>query len=75
FNHSGLVFIFGRWVGSVSSNSKRCISSGIRLSSIGYTYREAGFCLEELKGASRELESPLEKVEEDLDHHGFSYET
>ncbi|GKF43903.1 hypothetical protein Tco_0130455, partial [Tanacetum coccineum] len=55
FNQSGLVLIFGRWASPVSSNSKRCISYGIGLSSTGCTDGEAGFYMEELEGASHEV--------------------
>nr|GEU81011.1 hypothetical protein [Tanacetum cinerariifolium] len=75
FNQSGLVLIFRRWATPVSSDYKRCISSGIRSSLTGCLDGEAGFCLEELEGASLDSKSPLEEVEEDLDHHGVSCET
>ncbi|GKG18795.1 hypothetical protein Tco_0373093, partial [Tanacetum coccineum] len=75
FNQSGLVLIFRRWAALISFDFERCISSGIGLSSTGCSDGEAGFCLEELKGASRVSESSLEEVEEveeDLNHHGAS---
>ncbi|GKG48767.1 hypothetical protein Tco_0512914, partial [Tanacetum coccineum] len=53
FNQSGLVLIFRRWAALISFDFERCISSTIRLSSTGYSDGEAGFCLEELNGASR----------------------
>ncbi|GJZ88011.1 hypothetical protein Tco_0659793 [Tanacetum coccineum] len=74
-NLSGRVLIFERWAAPVSSDSERCISFGIGMSSKGCSDREADFFLEELEGASRVSESLLEDVEEDLGHHGVSYET
>ncbi|GKD14169.1 hypothetical protein Tco_1198576, partial [Tanacetum coccineum] len=52
FNQSALVLIFRRWPIPVSSDSERCISFRLGLSSTSCIYGEAGFCLEELKGAS-----------------------
>ncbi|GJT22091.1 hypothetical protein Tco_0892028 [Tanacetum coccineum] len=73
FNQSSRVLIFRRWATSVSSDSERCISSGIGL--LSTTGGEAGFCLEDIEGASLMSESPLEEVEEDLGHHNVFYET
>ncbi|GJS44468.1 hypothetical protein Tco_0569511 [Tanacetum coccineum] len=75
FNHYGLVLIFGRWATPVSFDSERCISSGIGSSLTDCSDGEVGYFLEELERASLESESPLEEVEEDLGHHGVSYET
>ncbi|GKD20061.1 hypothetical protein Tco_1221764 [Tanacetum coccineum] len=55
-NQFGLVLIFGRWATPVSSDSERCISSGIGSSLTGCSDREACFFVEELEGASLELE-------------------
>ncbi|GJY00893.1 hypothetical protein Tco_0359045 [Tanacetum coccineum] len=51
-------------------------STGFNQSSLVLIFgREVGFCLEELEGAFLKSKSPLEEVEEDLDHHGIAYET
>nr|GFA74576.1 hypothetical protein [Tanacetum cinerariifolium] len=56
FNLSGLVSIFGRWATPVSFSSETRISSGIGSSLTGCLDGEAGFCLEDLNGASLESE-------------------
>ncbi|GJR89317.1 hypothetical protein Tco_0213328 [Tanacetum coccineum] len=57
-----------RGVFGASSSGKGFNPSGLSLDlwKVGSTDGETGFCLEELKGASLESESPLEEVEEDL---------
>nr|GEY71076.1 hypothetical protein [Tanacetum cinerariifolium] len=55
-----------KWVALVSSDFKRCTSSGIGTSSISCLGGEADFYLEELEGTSHVSKSLLEEVEEDL---------
>nr|GFD14209.1 hypothetical protein [Tanacetum cinerariifolium] len=56
FNQSSIVMIFRMWAAPVSSYFKRCVSAGIGSSLTSCLDGEAGFCLEELEGASPELE-------------------
>ncbi|GJS25188.1 hypothetical protein Tco_0453820 [Tanacetum coccineum] len=52
FNQPSRVLIFRWWAAPVSSESKRCTSSGIRTSSTCCFDGESDFYLEELEGAS-----------------------
>ncbi|GJX94885.1 hypothetical protein Tco_0349471 [Tanacetum coccineum] len=60
---------------TASAAAKPCQGDSSEFYLITGSSGEVGFCLEELEGASLVSESPLEEVEEDLGHHGVSYET